>query len=77
MNTNSESLLTAAQLADLTRPGPVPLRRFGNTDDYVSAIGLGGFALRNLSSRAVEELVEYAIDQGVTYLDLAPSYPTV
>jgi len=74
---NQERLLTRTQIRELSRPGPVPLRKFGRSNEYVSSIGIGGFALRDLPQTEVEAILSRALDEGVTYLDFAPSYPTV
>lgn len=74
---NQERLLTRTQIGELSRPGPVPLRKFGRSNEYVSSIGIGGFALRDLPQAEVEAILNRALDEGMTYLDFAPSYPTV
>src|SRR6266536_2503423 len=54
----------------------VPLRPFGrHTDVSVSALGLGGYHLGNVTSvREAVRLVHVAIDAGVTFLDNAWEY---
>ncbi|EDV27198.1 uncharacterized protein TRIADDRAFT_22637, partial [Trichoplax adhaerens] len=53
-------------------------RRLGNTDMDVSVIGFGGAALSSFYSRISDndgiELVEYAIKQGINFIDTAPWY---
>ena len=74
---NSERLLTRTQLAAMSRPGPVPQRKFGRSEEYVSSIGIGGFALRDLPQEEVTGILNRALNEGMNYFDFAPSYPTV
>ena len=57
------------------RPGELPKRRFGKTDEMVPVVGLGtaptGMGLPDDEAVA---LVHRAIDLGVTYIDTAPAY---
>lgn len=56
-------------------PGEVPLRPFGSTGEYVSALGLGGYHVGSISSeREAIRLVRAAIDAGITFLDNAWDY---
>jgi predicted aldo/keto reductase-like oxidoreductase len=54
-------------------------RPFGNTQTYVSAIGMGGMRFKKEDyaskpySKAVE-IVHTAYDEGITYFDTAPNY---
>ncbi len=52
------------------------LRNFGTTSLAVSALGLGGGRLDQLSDRDAESLLAAARELGVTYLDTARSYGT-
>jgi aryl-alcohol dehydrogenase-like predicted oxidoreductase len=49
-------------------------RPFGNTTDSLSLVGLGGVAFVGLDQPASNDLVAEAIDNGVNYFDVAPSY---
>lgn len=49
-------------------------RPFGKTDDSLSLVGLGGVAFVGLDQSASNDLVAEAIDNGVNYFDVAPSY---
>lgn len=55
--------------------GTIPRRRFGRSGEEVSAIGLGGYHLGNLStSREAIRIVQTAIDEGITFMDNAWEY---
>jgi len=53
---------------------PLPRRPLGRTGEKLSIIGLGGLVLADESQDAADALVREAIDQGVNYFDVAPSY---
>jgi aryl-alcohol dehydrogenase-like predicted oxidoreductase len=65
-----------AQLqADMATPaGPVPRRALGKTGEQLSVIGIGAIALMGGSQAEADRLVAEAIDAGVNYADVAPSY---
>ena len=59
-------------LADLgERRGEMLYRRFGRSDEMVSAIGLGGFHLGKnaVSDDEAVRLVHQAVDRGITFID--------
>jgi len=72
------SLLSpAVWSADDTRPRPAqPLskRPFGQTGWQLSVIGFGGIVVMNTPQAEANELVAWAMDQGVNYFDVAPTY---
>lgn len=49
-------------------------RPLGNTGDQLSIIGFGAIAVMNTEPTEARELVAEAIDRGVNYFDVAPSY---
>jgi aryl-alcohol dehydrogenase-like predicted oxidoreductase len=49
-------------------------REIGRTGDNVSIIGLGGVTVMRLEQAEADSLVAEAIDRGVNYVDVAPSY---
>ena len=49
-------------------------RTLGSTGDSLSILGFGGVTLVGLNQDASNELVENAIDNGINYFDVAPSY---
>jgi uncharacterized protein len=55
--------------------GDIPLRPFGQSDEMVSALGLGGYHIGKMSNaREAIRLVHAAIDAGVTFMDNAWEY---
>ena len=61
------------QNRDLRRK-PLPRRVLGRTRERISVIGLGGIVLMNETVSAARKIVGDAIEQGVNYFDVAPSY---
>lgn len=64
-----------------TRPNPppvteqLPMRALGSTGQSVSLLGLGGqSAIEGLSRPTAVEIINYAIDNGVNYIDTSPRY---
>ncbi len=53
---------------------PLPRRPLGLTGEKLSLIGLGGLVLADESQETADELVREAIDHGINYFDVAPSY---
>ncbi len=49
-------------------------RPYGNTGDSLSLVGLGGVAFVGLDQPDANRLVSEAVDAGVNYFDVAPSY---
>lgn len=49
-------------------------RILGETGQQLSLIGLGGVALLGLEQKEADALVAEAVDRGVNYFDVAPSY---
>lgn len=52
----------------------LPRRPLGRTGENLSIIGFGGILVRDTSPSEAEALVGSAIDHGVNYFDVAPSY---
>jgi len=60
---------------DRTRAGAQLERRpLGRTGERLSIIGLGGIVVMNASTSDAAERVAHAVDRGVNYFDVAPSY---
>lgn len=61
---------------DKVDDGLLPTRVLGRTGVRVSIIGLGGSFLVSQSGRAkdAEALIERAVDEGINYIDTAPTY---
>lgn len=49
-------------------------RELGKTGEKLSVVGLGGIALTNETEKECKRIVAEAIDRGVNYFDVAPSY---
>jgi aryl-alcohol dehydrogenase-like predicted oxidoreductase len=50
--------------------GSIPLKRFGKTDDRISALGLGGHHLGSAKDeKTAVEIMHRAIDGGITFFD--------
>lgn len=67
----------AGAVADEAPPDPVRrLRRrpYGDTGRELSVVGMGGIVVMNLEQTEANDTVSWAVDQGVTYFDVAPSY---
>jgi predicted aldo/keto reductase-like oxidoreductase len=66
-----------AALSGLEReksPGRLERRPLGRTGEKLSIIGLGGIVVMNATTEQAAERVRLAIDAGVNYFDVAPSY---
>jgi len=54
--------------------GPLPRRPLGRTGESLSIIGLGGLVLADETPETAGTLVAEAVDSGINYFDVAPSY---
>ncbi len=66
-----------ADLSDMVRnsiPGKLEKRALGKTGEMLSKIGFGGIIVMNATSEEASERVKLAIDSGINYFDVAPSY---
>jgi predicted aldo/keto reductase-like oxidoreductase len=66
-----------AGLAGLERsagPGGLERRALGKTGEKLSIVGFGGIVVANATTEQAAERVRAAIDAGVNYFDVAPSY---
>jgi aryl-alcohol dehydrogenase-like predicted oxidoreductase len=69
--------LFPADLTALVResvPGKLEKRALGKTGEMLSMIGFGGIVVMNATPSESSDLVKLAIDSGVNYFDVAPSY---
>jgi aryl-alcohol dehydrogenase-like predicted oxidoreductase len=55
-------------------PGGLERRPLGRTGEKLSIIGFGGIVVMNATARQAAERVGQAIEAGVNYFDVAPSY---
>jgi aryl-alcohol dehydrogenase-like predicted oxidoreductase len=53
---------------------PIARRRLGKTDVHLSIIGMGGIVIMNSGPTASKNIVAEAVDRGINYFDVAPSY---
>ncbi len=69
--------LFSADLTAITResyPGKIEKRSLGRTGEMLSIIGFGGIVVMNATPEQASSAVKMAIDAGVNYFDVAPSY---
>jgi aryl-alcohol dehydrogenase-like predicted oxidoreductase len=69
--------LFPADLTAITRnlvPGKIEKRSLGRTGAMLSMIGFGGIVVRDATPEDASKVVKLAIDSGVNYFDVAPSY---
>lgn len=57
-----------------TRPGKIEKRTLGRTGERLSAIGFGGIVVMNATAEQSAARVKEAIDHGINYFDVAPTY---
>jgi len=63
-------------MSDRPEPGSIPTRKLGNTGVEVSIFALGGEGVLRTRGRTAEaaQVIERALDEGVSYCDTAPAY---
>ena len=69
--------LFPADLSDITRksfPGKIEKRSLGRTGEMLSMIGFGGILVRDATPEEASDVVKLAIDSGINYFDVAPTY---
>ena len=71
--------ITAAAVASTSRLNaspakPIARRTLGKTGEKLSIIGFGGIVVMNEDTGAASNIVAEAVDRGVNYFDVAPSY---
>ena len=57
-----------------TAAGPLPRRPLGKTGEYLSIIGMGGIVVMNEEQAHANQVVREAVEAGVNYFDVAPTY---
>jgi predicted aldo/keto reductase-like oxidoreductase len=55
-------------------PGKIEKRSLGRTGEMLSMIGFGGIVVKDATPADSSALVKLAIDSGINYFDVAPSY---
>jgi len=66
-----------ADLSAITRkslPGKIEKRSLGRTGEMLSMIGFGGIIVKDATPGEASEVVKLAIDSGINYFDVAPTY---
>lgn len=66
-----------ADLAGLARETPddgLERRALGRTGEFLSLVGFGGVVVDGVTSEEASRLVSWAVDQGINYFDVAPTY---
>lgn len=53
---------------------PIARRKLGKTGEELSIIGFGGIVVMNETPGAAASIVSEAVDRGINYFDIAPSY---
>ena len=69
--------LFPADLSAITRkslPGKIEKRSLGRTGEMLSMIGFGGIVVKDATPEEASSVVKLAIDSGINYFDVAPSY---
>jgi aryl-alcohol dehydrogenase-like predicted oxidoreductase len=76
-----QAALTAATVATTSQlqasakaANPIARRTLGKTGEQLSIIGFGGIVVMNEETGAASNIVAEAVDRGVNYFDVAPSY---
>ena len=72
----SQSLLPplAASQKGSTAGRTIPRRSLGKTGEHLSIVAMGGIVVMNVSQPFANNIVAEAVDRGVNYIDIAPSY---
>jgi predicted aldo/keto reductase-like oxidoreductase len=60
--------------SERTSTDPVPKRQYGRAPDMLSVIGFGGIIVMNVTPEEASNYVSEAVDRGVNYFDVAPTY---
>ena len=69
--------LFPADLSAIVRtslPGKIGKRSLGRTGEMLSMIGFGGIVVKDATPEDASVVVKLAIDSGINYFDVAPSY---
>jgi predicted aldo/keto reductase-like oxidoreductase len=75
--TASSEMLTPVAEAGETGETPanlIPRRQLGNTGEKLSIVGFGGIVVMDNSPSFASNIVAEAVDRGINYFDIAPSY---
>jgi predicted aldo/keto reductase-like oxidoreductase len=72
----SDAILSAPAAARATGDSDrgIPRRKLGKTGEELSIVGFGGIVVMNNSQSFANNIVAEAVDRGINYFDVAPSY---
>jgi aryl-alcohol dehydrogenase-like predicted oxidoreductase len=72
----ASEILEPAAWADETRGNQmsIPRRKLGKTGEELSIVGFAGIVLMNNSQSFANNMVAEAVERGINYFDIAPSY---
>jgi len=72
----SQSLLQPLRAGESGAPTgrTIPRRPLGKTGEHLSIIAMGGIVVMNVGQSFANNIVAEAVDRGVNYIDIAPSY---
>lgn len=68
------AVAAASQLKAKTASQPIARRALGKTGEQLSIIAFGGIVVMNESTGEATNIVAEAVDRGINYFDVAPSY---
>ena len=68
------AVAASSQIKAKTPSSPIPRRALGRTGEHLSIIGFGGIVVMNESAGESSNIVAEAVDRGINYFDVAPSY---
>src|SRR5215472_18484267 len=68
------TVAASSQLQAKTPANPIPRRVLGRTGEHLSIIGFGGIVVMNETTGEASNIVAEAVDRGINYFDVAPSY---
>jgi aryl-alcohol dehydrogenase-like predicted oxidoreductase len=71
---SAAAVASAGKLNASTPSHPVQRRTLGKTGEKLSIIGFGGIVVQDEETGAAANIVAEAVDRGVNYFDVAPSY---
>jgi len=57
-----------------SNPGPIPKRLLGKTGEQLSILGFAGIVVMDNSPSFASNIVAEAVDRGINYFDVAPTY---
>jgi len=68
------TVATSSQLKAKTPANPIARRTLGRTGEQLSILAFGGIVVMNETTGEASNVVAEAVDRGINYFDVAPSY---